>query len=136
MGKRRLGLRYTAALAAILYASVIVHVVHPLFHAQAVRSRPLALSAAPECCSPACTCARNGPVVSSPSVERLGFDCPVCKFLLHQPPQNLSAGTSWVSYEVAQEKSAELDLAVYVSHTHSSANARAPPSCALAATSA
>jgi hypothetical protein len=136
MGKRACGLRYTAALAAILYASVIVHVVHPLFHAQAIHSRPIARSATQECCSPACTCARNNPVVFSPSGERLGFDCPICKFLLHQSPQNLSAGTSWVSYEVAREKTAELDLAVHVSYAFSSANARAPPSCTLAATSA
>jgi hypothetical protein len=136
MGKRALGLRYAAALAAILHAAVIVHVVHPLFHAQAVCGRPLALSAAHECCSPACTCARNSPVVSSPSVERLGFDCPICKFLLHHPPQNLSAGTSGVSYEVAQGTAAEIAPVEYVSLTHSCANARAPPSCTPAATSA
>jgi hypothetical protein len=130
MCKGMQGLGYTAALVAMLHACVIAHVIHPLFHARADHRPVVASSAAQGGCGPTCACSHNRQSVSRPSVERAGFDCPICRFLLHHPPQTVSAGTSWAPYEVSQEKSADLDLAVYVFRTYSSANARAPPSCA------
>ena len=142
MRKQLLGLRYWAAVAAMLYASVLVHALHPLYHALPARNTAMAMGAArasligTKVSVPVCTCAACGAAASTPAARLATADCPICKFLLHQSPQNLSAGTSWVSYEVAREKTAELDLAVHVSYAFSSANARAPPSCTLAATSA
>lgn len=131
MGRRLLGLRYAVAMAAVLYAAVIVHVNHPLYHqARPVVTASPVSSADREGCGPVCACIHNGSATSTPSVLPVAPDCPICKFLLHFQPQNLSIDTSSVGFDAAQETSVTAGLVDYVPCTHSSANARAPPSCA------
>lgn len=136
MRKQLLGLRYWAAVAAMLYASVLVHALHPLYHALPARNTAMAMGAArasligTKVSVPVCTCAACGAAASTPAARLATADCPICKFLLSVQPQHVSVDTSCVNFDVAPQRPVEAGLVDYVPFAHFSANARAPPVCA------
>ena len=138
MGKRAYGLRYAAALVAILHASLIVHAIHPLFHAQSLRNQACAaqqshgaasagLRFVPTCSQACCQQSSGAAAAASPSVGPIGADCQICKFLLHFQSRDVLSGDCEVSPDAAREACAPTGNTVYVAATHSPANARAPP---------
>ena len=117
MGKRVYGLRYAAALVAILHASLIVHAIHPMFHSQSVSSQTCAASQSQACCGQACCQQSSGAAAASPSVG------PV----LHFQSRDGFSGNCGVSPDAARDACAPTGSTVYVAAIHSPANARAPP---------
>jgi len=138
MGKRSYGLRYAAALVAILHASLIVHAIHPMFHSQSLRNQACAtlqshgaaaaaLRFAPTCGQACCQQSSGAAAAASPSVRPVGADCQICKFLLHFQSRDAFSGNCEVPPDAAREACASMGSSVYVAAIHSPANARAPP---------
>jgi hypothetical protein len=127
MSKRVGGLRYAAALVAILHASLMVHAIHPLFHSQSVSSQTCAASQSQVGCNQACCQQHSGSAAASPSAGAVGADCQICKFLVHFQSRDGFSGDCRVSPDAARETNTPLSSNVYIAAIHSPANARAPP---------
>jgi hypothetical protein len=127
MGKRMRGLRYAAAVVAMLHACLIVHAVHPWLHPETAGSQTCTCPTSSVGGNPACSC-RSGPVfVAGHGGMQASGQCAICQFLMHLQSRDVGSTASVVTLDAAPEQAIELTQVVYASPSYVPANARAPP---------
>jgi hypothetical protein len=133
MGRKVGGIRLVAALAAMLQAVLVIHIIHPYYHYQGA---PVGVDGVSQSYGGGLARVADGAFYfdlsqfAPQTLTQMREECPICRFLVFCPSHDTGPGPSVAAPEWTMDASAPSAPLASVPSANAPSNARAPPAAA------